>query len=212
MKHIYCISGFGADERVFANLNFGENQVHFIPWKIPQRNETLKNYTHRMAEDIHHSNPVVTGLSFGGMISIEMAKIMSFEKIIMISSIKTFHEKPLYMQFAATIHLNKLIPMRPYPILERLENYNLGVQSKDEKKLVNEYRKNINPLYSEWAIEQILNWKNDWIPKNLIHLHGGNDHIFPVKNIKADFVIQGGGHLMLLNKAVEVNEILKRII
>jgi len=29
MKHIYCISGFGADERVFANLDFGKNGNSF---------------------------------------------------------------------------------------------------------------------------------------------------------------------------------------
>jgi hypothetical protein len=57
-----------------------------------------------------------------------------------------------------------------------------------------------------------LNWKNDWYPENLVHLHGDSDHIFPVKNIKANFVIPGGGHLMVMNKAKEINEILKRII
>ena len=212
MKHIYCISGFGADERVFAKLNFGENEVHFIPWKIPEKSETLESYAHRMIEDIHHPNPVLLGLSFGGMMSIEMAKIISVEKIIMISSIKTFHEKPLYMRLAAKTHLNKMIPLRPYSFLERIENYNLGVHNEEEKKLVREYRQHINLQYNQWAIGEILNWKNEWSPKNLVHLHGGSDHIFPVKNIKADFIIPGGGHLMLMNKAEEVNEILKGII
>lgn len=212
MKHIYCISGFAADERVFAHLNFGENEVHFIPWKIPERNESLENYALRMIEGIHHPNPILAGLSFGGMMCVEIAKIIPYEKIIMISSIKTFHEKPLYMRFAAKAHLNKIIPLRPYSFLEPIENYNLGVQNEEEKKLVREYRQHINLQYSNWAINEILNWKNNWHPENLVHLHGGSDHIFPLKNIKADFVIPGGGHLMVMNKAKEVNEILKKII
>lgn len=212
MKHIYCISGFGADERLFAHLNFGENEVHFISWKVPEKDETLEHYAHRMIGDIHHPNPILTGLSFGGMMCIEMAKIISYEKIIMISSIKTFHEMPLYMRLAAKTYLNKIIPLRPYSFLEPIENYNLGVQNEEEKKLVREYRQNLNLQYNQWAINEILNWKNDWYPENLVHLHGGSDHIFPVKNIKANFIIPGGGHLMVMNKAEEINEILKGII
>ncbi len=212
MKHIYLISGFGADERVFANIDFGEYEKHFIPWKIPEKNETIEAYAARMKNEIHHPNPVLVGLSFGGMISIEIAKIIPLEKIIMFSSIKTFHEKPLYMRLTGKFNINKLIPLRPYSFLERIENYNLGVETIEEKMLLKEYRKNINQQYTTWAINQIVNWKNDWKPENLIHLHGSNDHIFPLRYVKPDYIIKGGGHLMLMNNAVEVNAILKTIL
>lgn len=212
MKHIYCISGFAADERVFAHLNFGENSIHFIPWKIPQHNESIGSYAHRMCEDILHPNPVLLGLSFGGMMSIEIAKEIPVDKIILISSVSTLQELPLYMKIAGKLRLNHLVPLRPYSFLEPWENFTLGAQTPEEKKLVREYRQNLNLQYSDWAIEQVLNWKNKWFPENVIHIHGTKDHIFPIKNIKADFVIQGGGHLMLMNKAEEINEILKKIL
>src|SRR5690349_17775993 len=126
MKHIYCISGFAADERVFVHLNVGENIMHFIPWKIPQKDESITSYAHRMRQDIEHVNPVLVGLSFGGMISIEIAKEIEVEKIILLSSISTFHEMPWYMKIAGKLHLNKVIPLRPYSFLEWLENYTLG--------------------------------------------------------------------------------------
>lgn len=212
MKHIYCISGFAADERVFAHLKFGENSIHFIPWQIPRHNESIGSYAHRMCNDILHPNPVLLGLSFGGMMSIEIAKEISVEKIILISSVSTLHELPLYMKIAGKLRLNHLVPLRPYSFLEPWENYTLSAQTPEEKRLVREYRRNLNIQYSDWAIDQVLNWKNEWYPENLIHIHGTKDHIFPIKNIKADFVIQGGGHLMLMNKAEEVNEILKKIL
>ena len=212
MKHIYCISGFGADERVFANLDFCKNEVHFIPWKIPDKNETIQSYAERMREEIHHPNPILVGLSFGGMMCVEISKIISPEKIILISSVGTFHEIPLYMRIAAKLHLNKIFPLRPYSFLEPIENYNLGAETKEEKALLKEYRKNINQQYTTWAIGQILHWKNDWQPENLTHLHGSNDHIFPIKYIKADYVIKGGGHLMLMNNSAKVNGILRKIL
>ncbi|MEO8960472.1 MAG: alpha/beta hydrolase [Ginsengibacter sp.] len=212
MKHIYCISGFAADERVFAHLNFGENSIHFIPWKIPQYEESIESYAHRMCEDILHPNPVLLGLSFGGMMSIEIAKEIPVAKIILISSVSTLRELPLYMKIAGKLRLNHLVPLRPYSFLEPWENYTLGAHTPEEKQLVREYRQHLNLQYSDWAIEQVLNWKNKWFPKNVVHIHGTKDHIFPIKNIKADFVIKGGGHLMLMNKAGEINEILKKVL
>ncbi|MEO9022049.1 MAG: alpha/beta hydrolase [Ginsengibacter sp.] len=212
MKHIYCISGFGADERVFSKLDFRNNDVHFIPWKIPEIHETIGSYAARMREDIVHSNPILIGLSFGGMMSIEIAKIISVEKVILLSSISTFHELPLYMKIVGTLHLNRLIPMKPYAILEPLENYNLGVETAEEKKLVKEYRKNLNLQYSNWAMDQVVTWKNDYVPPHLIHIHGSKDHIFPIGKVKADYVIKGGGHLLPMNSAEEVNKILKEVL
>lgn len=213
MKHIYCISGFGADERVFSKLDFGKNDVHFIPWIIPEKHESIASYAQRMGKDIVHPNPVLIGLSFGGMMSIEIAKIIPVEKIILLSSVRTSHELPLYMKIAGGLHLNRLIPMKPYPILERLENYNLGVKNPEQKKLVKEYRKTLNLQYSNWAIDQVVTWKNEEIPATVIHIHGTKDHIFPIRNIqKPDYIIRGGGHLISMNNAEEVSGILKKIL
>jgi pimeloyl-ACP methyl ester carboxylesterase len=211
MKHIYYISGFGADERVFAKIDFGENETHFIPWKIPESHETIQSYAQRMCQEIRHPNPVLIGLSFGGMMSVEIAKLIPVEKIILVSSICCRQELPLYMKLTSFFRLNRLIPMKPYPILESLENYNLGVETKEEKKLLREYRTNLNLDYSNWAIDQVVNWKNKWLPPNYIHIHGTNDHIFPIKYIiNPDYKIQHAGHLLLMNNYQEVNEILKK--
>lgn len=212
MNHVYCISGFGADERIFKNLSFAGHEVHFIQWKIPEKKESLQHYAQRLAAEIKHEEPILVGVSFGGMMCIEISKILSTEKIILLSSIKTYQEKPWYMRVAAKTHINKLIPLRPHRFLEPIENYNLGVKTPEEIQLVREYRKNINLQYCYWAIEQILQWKNDHYPQNLVHIHGSNDHLFPLKNIHADFVIPDGGHLMVMNKPAQVNEILKQIL
>jgi pimeloyl-ACP methyl ester carboxylesterase len=211
MKHIYNISGFGADERVFSKLDFGQDHVHYIRWKIPEKDETLASYAEKMRHEIVDPNPILIGLSFGGMMAIEIAKLIPVEKVILISSIRDRYELPFFMKLTAWLHLNQIIPMRPYKILEPIENYNLGVETKEEKKLVKEYRQNIDRRYTDFAIKEIVNWKNEWSPENTIHIHGTNDHIFPIKYIRnPDYVIGGGGHLLLMNNADEVNKILKK--
>ena len=212
MKHIYCISGFGADERVFSKLDFGVFPIHFIPWLIPLKKESIAQYAKRMSEKIQHENPILIGLSFGGIMSIEIAKIITTQKIILISSVKSFSEIPLWMRLAGKSKLNKFLPLRSFRIIEPIENYNLGIENYNELNLVREYRRNIGGRYTDWAIHQILHWRNQWQPANCIHIHGGNDHIFPLKNIKADYIIPGGGHFMIMNRAEQVNEIIKHIL
>lgn len=210
MKHIYCISGFGADERVFEKIDFGENEVHFIQWKIPEKHQIISSYASAMVKEIAYENPILIGLSFGGMMAIEIAKLIPVEKIILVSSVCCRKELPFFMKLTSAFNLNKLIPMKPYPFLESIENYNLGVEDKEQKKLLREYRKNLNLQYSNWAIDQVVNWQNNWIPPNCVHIHGTKDRIFPIRYIKhPDYIIKNGGHLLLMNNAEEVNKIFK---
>lgn len=211
MKHIYCISGFGADEQVFSKLDFGENEVHYLPWLLPLSNEKIEGYAKRMAEKIQHSTPIILGLSFGGMMAVEVSKYIQTDKVIIISSIKTFHELPLWMRLAGKLKLDKIFPMRSFGLIEPLENYNLGIENDDERKLVNAYRKNVSQAYSNWAIHQILNWKNEWQPKNLLHIHGSKDRIFSLRNVTAGYIIDNGGHFMIMNRSMKVNEILSQV-
>ena len=205
MKHIYCISGLGADERVFSKFQFPGHEIHFIKWLTPKKNESIASYAQRLISQIHDDHPILIGLSFGGIMCIEIAKQINPEFIIIISSIKLKSELPLWMKFSGKLKLNRLFPMRSFKLIEPIEDYNLGVTTNEEKEMVHDYRKNIDPVYSNWAIDAILNWKNIVAPKNLYHIHGTGDRIFSIKRIKPDYTIQSGGHLMIMNKSDEVN-------
>ena len=143
---------------------------------------------------------------------IEIAKILTASKVIIISSIKSFHEMPMWMRLTGKLKLDKIVPLKTFWFIEPIENYNLGIENKEELTLVNQYRKTIGQRYTNWATHQILNWKNEWLPENLTHIHGGKDHIFSIKNIKADYIIPDGCHFMIMNRSEEVNTIIKKIL
>jgi len=69
-----------------------------------------------------------------------------------------------------------------------------------------------NADFTRWALDSILNWKNTTVPPNVIHVHGSSDNLLPYKYLKADHVIEGGTHLMAMDKAKEVSMLLKKII
>ncbi len=212
MKKIYCISGLGADERAFAKLHIKGYELVHLSWMLPLQRETIEQYAKRMSEHIEDDNPILMGLSFGGIMSIEIAKHVSAEKVILISSVKSSNEVPGWMKIVGKLRLNRLMPLRQYKILEPLQNYNLGATTLEEKEMAKYFRQNVSQKYLDWAIDKVLNWKNNWQPSSLYHIHGNADRLFPIKNIKTDFVINKAGHLMIMNRSKEVNQYLNTIL
>lgn len=209
-RRVYCISGLGASEQVFSKLNLPGTELIILKWLIPHLHESFADYSRRMFDQVKEENPVLMGVSFGGMTCIEMANQFPVQKLILISSIKTEKELPLWMKGTGKLQLHRLLRPRPHPILYPIENFFLGAESKEDQEIANTFRKEVNPEYLQWAIHQIVSWKNVTIPQNYIHIHGTGDRLFPIGNVKADYVIRKGGHFMVYNKAVEISAIINR--
>jgi len=212
MKTIYCISGLGADERAFTHIEVPGYVLQPIKWKVPLPKETIQQYAQRMAADIKEPDPILLGLSFGGMMSIEIAKQLSVDKVILVSSIKSVEELPRWMRWVGKMGLNRIVPLKSFRLMRPIQNYKLGVTNETERRLAIEYRRHANQQYINWAVNQVLNWKNDWQPSALYHIHGTKDRMFPIKKIKASYVVEGGGHFMIMNKATEINQYLRSVL
>lgn len=212
MSKIYIFSGLGVDRRVFDNIDFGDLNVEFIDWITPLKNESLENYAERISQNITTENPILIGLSFGGMVAVEISKILKTEKIILIASAKNKFELPKLNRISGKLKLNKLIPKSIFKKQNFITNWLFGIENESEKKLLKNILKDTDPNFFSWAINEIVNWKNETIPKNAIHVHGNKDRIIPFKNVKADFVIEGGGHFMTVNKPGEVQNIILNLI
>lgn len=214
MKRIYCISGLGADHRVFENLGCDELEMVPVKWMDPIQNESMHDYAVRMADQIRDENPVLLGLSFGGMMAIELSRILQVQKIFLISSIKSGSELPRWMSLCGKFHLEKYLPdrqigtVKPLRLLRPIQNYFLGVTNEREKKIANEFRDTVDPVYLKWSLHQVLTWNNREWPKQIIHIHGDKDHIFPIKKVKPDYTIRGGGHFMVMNRYEEIRKII----
>ena len=206
LKTVYCISGLGADEQVFCNLHLKGYKLKYIPWLVPHKKEKIKGYARRMAEYIEQESPILLGVSFGGMIGIEIAQQIKLHRLIIVSSIKSTIEMPGWMKIAGKIKLNKLLPAKTYRLTEKIDYNRLGATTKEERDMVRNYRKKADPVYLDWAIHEILNWKNGWQPDNIIHINGDKDKIFPIKNIKPTHIIKEGTHMIIYNRANEVSE------
>src|SRR5688572_22332577 len=98
MKKIFLLSGLGADKRVFDFLDLSEYSVHHVTWNKPLVGESMASYAERLLPQISENRPILIGVSFGGMIALEIAKLISVEKVILISSAKSSDAIPSYFK------------------------------------------------------------------------------------------------------------------
>jgi len=207
--------GLAAGPSIFENIKLPEEQfeMYFLEWFLPIENESIESYALRMTQKITHNNPVLIGVSFGGVLVQEMAKIIKTDKVIIISSVKTNKEFPSRFKIARNTKAYKLIPTQLLADIEKLVKYAFGDNIVAKRlKLYEKYLSVRDKHYLDWAIETILCWNQKEINEAVIHIHGDADEVFPIKHIRKCIVVKGGTHIMILNKFKWMNENLPKLI
>jgi len=214
LVHVYLMPGMAADSAIFENVILAEEkfQVHLLEWEIPEGDESLEHYAKRMIQHIHHQDIVLIGVSFGGVIVQEMAKILDVGRLIIISSVKCSEELPPRMKFASRTGLFKIIPTGLASYVDHFEKFAFGDFLKKRAKLYKQYISITDKKYLDWAIKNMVNWKCEKPDAKVIHIHGDEDEVFPIKNIKNAIVIKGGTHIMIINRFRWFNENLPELI
>ena len=211
---LYLLPGLGADARVFQNLNLPDS-IQSIPimYPIPNKKESMAAFAARLVNQIDTTQSFsLLGVSLGGMLSIELGKILEPEHIFLVASAKTRSDLPFRYRFQTLIPLYKVFgggfmkrtgvlgarifepAMRPH-----LSLFKSMLQGKD-KRFLNR------------ALSCIVHWKNTEIPPNVLHLHGTKDHTLPVRAISDAQIVEGASHwLVFLEAGVVRTAILARI-
>lgn len=207
---IYLLPGLGADERLFQYLDLGDHEVVPIHWITPDGDETIENYAAKIALQISAGDNVLIGQSFGGLMAVEIGKIMPFKKIILISSMIAYDELPRRYAIAGRLRLHKILTPGLLKKSHTLMNWIMGAADPQRRKLLSDMLRDSDEKFMMWAIQKILTWRNRTIPPHIVCIHGDNDKVLPLR--RAEYVIRGGGHLMVADRAGEVSAIIKEII
>ena len=210
---VYFISGLGADRRAFYKIMLPRGyQSVYLDWIRPLANEGFEDYAKRFSQSISRDEEfVLVGLSFGGMLASELAKIVSPKKLIIISSLSSYKELPWYFKLAGKLGIHRIISPSLYKRATVMNRF-MGAGNKEMKSIVYSYVNNIDPAFIRWSLNVIVHWAHTERLSDLVHIHGSNDHLLPYRYVKADYMIKNGGHLMVMNKADEVNSILQEVL
>lgn len=201
-----------AGSEIFRNIKLPENyEIHILDWLIPGKEETIEDYAKRMALTVKEKDAILIGVSFGGVVVQEMNNFLKLKKLIIISSVKTRNELPRRMKIASLTKAYKLIPTSLVLSAEDLTRFSIGPKSKKRLALYQQYLHVRDKQYLDWALEKMVTWNKKERIKNLIHIHGEKDMVFPIKYIDGCRVIEGGTHIMILNKGSEISKMLLEI-
>ena len=211
--NVYLMPGMAANPLIFEGLHFPVNFViHYLEWLLPKEKESLNSYCTRLSADIKGSNIILIGVSFGGIIVQEISKIIRVKKTIIISSVKTKKELPFMMTIGKSTGLYKYVPVNWIDNVESLAKFVFGPSIKKKIGLYRRYLSVRDEHYLKWCIDKIINWDNEKVPKNLIHIHGSLDLVFPSVYISNAILVKNATHAMILTKASWLNKNIPELI
>jgi pimeloyl-ACP methyl ester carboxylesterase len=210
MKQVYLLSGLGADKRVFNYLDLKSFQTWHIEWEEPRNKESMEAYALRLTDQIVSKKPILIGVSFGGMIAIEIAKHIDTEKIILISSAKDRTQIPGMNRLISKLNLMKILPSNFLKTPNDILYWLFGTETDEEKSLLREIIKDTDANFLKWGMNKVGTWKNTRQFENVIQIHGTSDRIFPHQ--ESDYKIENGGHFMIVNRAGQISQVINNLL
>ncbi|NBC57868.1 MAG: alpha/beta hydrolase [Bacteroidetes bacterium] len=206
--------GMAANPSIFEHIKLDNSRfdTHWLSWQIPIEGESIQDYAQRMLSHIKHEKPILIGVSFGGVLVQEIAKLIEVERLIIISSVKQSLEIPKHMKLARETGIYKYLPFGLLNYINEIEKLPVGNIIRKRLKLYKQYLSVNDKVYLDWAVKEMVCWNQNEPMENVIHVHGDMDKVFPIKNIKQCIVVKDGTHIMILNRFRWFNEHLPELI
>jgi pimeloyl-ACP methyl ester carboxylesterase len=210
---LILLPGIGTDARVFALQRLAFPQLIVPEWLPPQRRESLAEYAARFADAVNPGRPcIIGGMSFGGMVALELTRHLPAVACVMISSVKSSRELPLWMRTLSPIAA--CLPRRTdlfVAAVGTMLNYTVRFALPQRGRQFCEHLSKTRSQVLPWACRVSVKWRpvaEEW-PCPVFHLHGDADPIFPLRFTRPDRVISGGGHALPLSHPYVVNQFLR---
>lgn len=206
----YLIPGLGADERVFQFLHLhGEARV--LRWLPPQTAmEQLPHYAARLAAAVPMEQMCwLVGVSFGGVLALEVAQLRPLARVVLISSLVGPSELPWPGKLARATGLYRLLPPQLLPRLPRVAKWFFGVKTGRDYQLLRQILHDTDPAFTRWAIARLLQWPGRTLPA-AIRIHGTEDRLLPAGTRHSQYVVPGD-HLIIISRAAEISRILNQL-
>lgn len=211
-ESVYLMPGMAASPKIFEFLSFPDYyDVNYLSWIPPVKDESWRDYALRMSARVKHKKPILIGVSLGGILVQEMKNHLDCKKVIIISSVKSNEELPNHMKLAQWTNAHRLLPTQ---WIKNIETFALFVFGKGIQHRLEHYKRYLSerdPEYLNWAIDRLVNWNRNAPDQSVIHIHGAQDSVFPLKNIQDPFIKIEGDHAIILTKSDWFNKNLPKI-
>ncbi len=212
-ERFVLLPGMGADERLFEPQRVYGFDFEAVKLPMPRKGATLAEYAAQVRDEIDLASPcVVGGVSFGGMVACELARVCTARCVLLIASCRNRSALPSHYQFVEV--LSRIIPdsviQRRAVVSGRLLSA-LECIDEHQQQLVMQMSREVAVPQLRRIARMILNWNPPAnMPCPVHHIHGETDRIIPLRRVQPDEIVRGGGHLINMTHAEQVNRFIER--
>ncbi|MES2788002.1 MAG: alpha/beta hydrolase [Planctomycetota bacterium] len=191
---IYLFPGMSAQFPIFHKLIPLLPTSTVIQYPTPASGESLSHFAHRIAE-LLPSDCFVAGVSFGGIVAQEVARVIRARACFLISSIRGLHELPPWLRvwrWIGTTNCQRLLN----GVGRVAALFPAGLCTRSTLRL----RKlsGASGVWYRWATSAVLGWQPQRTPPDvpLIQIHGDADMTFPIRYTNPDIMVPNGLHAL----------------
>lgn len=214
-RPIYFISGLGATRVAFENTKVPEGwSIHYIDWiEVENEEERLEDYVKRLSAQVKHEMPVFAGLSFGGIMAMELTKLYGGSFAIMLSSFRSKNDLAVSLRALLSMKAYRLIPNIEMNAIRRLVRKAYAVSSEvTEEKLIEMMGKE-SPMFLRWACKQIDLYQYDLPEEVILHpIIGTKDRLVDIWNDTEVLQVEKGTHISVYVNHKIVNQYIATIL
>lgn len=211
---VILVPGMACDERVFQPQRAGGLEFETASLPMPTRREGMADYARRIRDQLRLDGPcIVGGVSFGGMIACELAHLVPAVRVLLVASCTTARAVPFRYRVAELV--SRLLP--DALIERRIDASTRNVATRHEcitdeqHRILVEMARATGVVMLRRIARMILRWEAPpQFPCPVHAIHGDRDWVIPVRGVRPEQIVAGGGHLINITHAPEVNSFLAR--
>ncbi len=209
MPTLHCISGLGADHRMFQKLRIPGWELKAVPWPHIDAHDEMACYAQKVAALIPDSpDDAILGLSFGGMLASEIARVRPAQRVIIVSSAKHPDELGEVSGWLKFIVTKRLLPVGLMRIPNKVILRRFGAYDDESQLLLRSILDDSDNHLVSVAGKVIMEWQTSAALLHIVHIHGTADQIIPPEPVKPTHWIEGGEHMMIFTRAEEVGALI----
>lgn len=197
---IYLLPGMTADYPVYARLLPLVAGASVAPYIDPLPNESFASYAARMAPRFT-ADCYLGGISFGGIVALEIARLVRPRGCILISSIRSPRQLPPWFRIGRALggrNSSRLLGLFGDAAALVPARIRTGSTIRVAKL------SGSSGAWHRWATSAVLDWQPEGdFAFPILHIHGDADQTFPLRYVRPDIVVHGGRHALTVSHPIE---------
>lgn len=212
---VFLITGFALDKRAFDFMRLPEDTFHALDLIPVRKGETLRDYAKRMAAEIGLApGDVIGGVSLGGMIALEMSKVVDVLGVVTIAS--ATHPRFIRKRFKMWAPIAASVPdgiiRRIFAFIPRI----LALQNMltpEGQALLADVMGRFPPSQLKAFPMMIMRWPGCEPPAHCAHIHSDGDWLIRPNGAAAALsLLPGKNHLITVSHPEAVRDLVMRAV